>query len=205
MCQSPPPIYSGCANEDAQGESAPEAAKPAPPAAESAPPPAAAQAPATGARGKHYQDAPDFELQNVTGGTLKLSSLRGKVVLLDFWATWCGPCRASIPHLNTLYSEHQDDGLEIVGVSVDQGRGGLSGAELVQKFGEKTRMDYPTVMADAAVVSAYGGIRSIPTAFLIDQQGKIRKRYVGLQPKHVFEKAVKDLLAEGASSEEETI
>jgi thiol-disulfide isomerase/thioredoxin len=190
-------LLSGCASEDAHGDASP--------AAEQGKAEAAAPAPAPRTLGQHYQDAPDFNLPNVAGGTLQLSSFRGKVVLVDFWATWCGPCRAAIPHLNTLYTKHKENGFEIVGISVDQPRGGLSGAELVQRFAQSTRMEYPTVMGDAAVVSAYGGIQSIPTAFLVDQNGKIRKRYVGLQPSHVVEKAVEDLLSESASAEDESI
>lgn len=152
-----------------------------------------------------YQAAPDFALENVAEGTLKLSDLRGKVVLLDFWATWCGPCRAGIPHLNELYGEHREDGLEIVGISVDRGGRGLSGQETVRGFLKKTRMDYPIVMADARTVSAYGGIRSIPTAFLIDREGRLRKRYVGLQHKSVFERDVKELLDEADPESEGSI
>lgn len=149
-----------------------------------------------------FQLAPEFELQNLDGSMLKLSDLRGKVILLDFWATWCGPCRAGIPHLNDLYAAHKEEGLEIVGVSVDRDRGNTSGMDLVRQFTQKIRMDYPLVMADARTVNAYGGIRSIPTAFLIDRDGRVRKRYVGLQQKSVFERDMKELLAPAPEPEE---
>jgi cytochrome c biogenesis protein CcmG/thiol:disulfide interchange protein DsbE len=148
--------------------------------------------------GRSYQMAPDFELADLAGGTLSLSDLRGKVVLLDFWATWCGPCRRGIPHLNALWKEHHDAGLEIVGISVDRGSQGATGADLVRSFAQKTPMSYRLVMADAATAQAYGGIRSIPTAFLIDREGRIRKRYVGLQAPQVFERDVAELLQEAA-------
>ena len=166
--------------------------------------PAADTAPAPGGPAEHPA-APDFNLSNVAGGSLKLSDLRGKVVLLDFWATWCGPCRMGIPHLNELYGKHRDAGFEIVGISVDRGQGGRSGLETVREFTTKMPIAYPLVMADGTVVAAYGGIRSIPTAFLVDRNGNVRKRYVGLQPKEVFEKDVAALLAEPAGPEDGSI
>ncbi len=145
-----------------------------------------------------YPDAPPFTLSSVTGGSLSLEDLKGKVVLLDFWATWCGPCRAGIPHLNEMYAAHKDAGLEIVGISVDRDAGGRSGLETVRDFTRKQPIAYKLVMGDAGVVNAYGGIRSIPTAFLVDRAGRVRKRYVGLQPREVFEKDIAPLLAEKA-------
>ncbi len=153
---------------------------------------------ADGPAASDHEPAPDFTLARVDGGELTLSSLRGQVVLLDFWATWCGPCRRGIPHLNSLYAEHKDEGLQILGVSVDRERGGVSGKDQVLAFMKKTKMDYPNIMGTAGVAQLYGGIRSIPTAFLIDREGRIRNRYVGLQPPAVFERDVKKLLAEGA-------
>ena len=153
--------------------------------------------PASGPVSRSYQLAPDFTLDRVDGGTLQLSSLRGKVVLLDFWATWCAPCRRAIPHLNKLHVDYREDGLEVVGISVDQPRGTVSALDLVRAFMSRTTMSYPNVMGSLSVATAYGGIRSIPTAFLIDREGRIRHRYVGLQPPHVLDRDVKAVLAEG--------
>jgi thiol-disulfide isomerase/thioredoxin len=170
----------------------------------SVPAPAAAPAarPATGSPQTELQAAPDF---SVAGGHTKLSDYRGKVVLIDFWATWCGPCVQGIPHLNDLYTTHKGDGFEIVGVSVDRDRGGVSGVDAVKRFLVKTTVEYPLVMADAKTVYAYGGIQTIPTAFLVDRAGNIRKRYVGLQPKAVFERDLKELLADPAPDSQPSI
>lgn len=143
-----------------------------------------------------FPAAPGFTLPNVAGGTLALSELQGKVVLIDFWATWCPPCRAGIPHLNELYRSKKDAGLVIVGVSVDRGNPAKSGVDMVREFKTRIPMDYPQVMADANIVQAYGGIQSIPTAFLVDRAGRVRKKYVGLQPREIFEKDIAPLLSE---------
>jgi thiol-disulfide isomerase/thioredoxin len=166
------------------------------------PAPSPAVPPPSGLAASEFRKAPAFELSNVAGGTLRLADYAGKVVLLDFWATWCGPCRAGIPHLNELYRQHRESGFEIVGISVDRGRGNVSGLETVRQFTTRMPIAYPLAMADAATVNAYGGIQSIPTAFLVDASGRIRKTYVGLQPKDVFAKDIQALLAERGESKE---
>lgn len=201
----------GCTDSGGSKEARAEAATPptplpSPDAASQPPAPTAAPtAPAAPNEATETPAAPEFALARVSGGTLRLSELKGKVVLLDFWATWCGPCRMGIPHLNELYRVNHEKGLEIVGISVDRGGAALSGPEVVRQFTTKMPMEYTLVMADGPTVRAYGGIQSIPTAFLIDRAGRIRKRYVGLQPKQVFERDVKELLAEEAPESDGSI
>jgi len=117
--------------------------------------------------------APDFTLPSVDGKSITLSRLRGKVVLLDFWATWCAPCRLAIPHLNEMYRAHRERGLEIIGVSLDTG-----GRERVRRFAINMGIRYPIIMADDEVVKNYG-ISPIPTTYLIDRNGCISSKWVG--------------------------
>ena len=138
---------------------------------------------------KVKKEAPDFTLVNIAGGNLTLSAYRGKVVLLDFWATWCPPCKKEIPHFIELYDTYGDQGLEVIGVSLDQG-----GQQVVEGFADEYSIDYPLVMADGEIAAAYGGIRGIPTTFLIDRKGMIVQKFVGYRDKEVFESAIKPLL-----------
>ena len=117
--------------------------------------------------------APNFTLPSVDGKTITLSKLRGKVVLLDFWATWCAPCRTAIPHLNDLYKAYRTRGLEIIGVSLDTGS-----QERVKRFAVSMSIQYPIIMADDNVLKDYG-IAPIPTTFLIDRNGHISNKWVG--------------------------
>ena len=133
--------------------------------------------------------APDFSLINLKGETVSLSDFRGKVVILDFWATWCPPCKAEIPGFVELHSKYADQGLEIIGISLDQGD-----LSVVPTFTESYNVQYPILYYKDEVIMNYGGIRSIPTTFIIDKDGKIVERLVGYKPKEFFEEAIKPLL-----------
>lgn len=117
--------------------------------------------------------APDFTLKSLDGQEITLSKLKGKVVLLDFWATWCGPCRESIPHLIQLYKTYREDGFEMIGMSLDKGD-----TEVVHNFVKSMDIPYLTVIAPEEVVRNYK-VTAIPTTFLIDKEGKIQERISG--------------------------
>ncbi len=135
------------------------------------------------------QPAPGWVLTDLSGKPVDFSQYKGQVVLIDFWATWCGPCRMSIPHLKELYSEYKDDGFTVIGVSLDQ-----QGPGVVRPFVAQQKIEYPIVMGNQQIVQDFGGIRGIPTAFVISQDGKIYRKYVGLRPRQTYEKDIRDLL-----------
>jgi cytochrome c biogenesis protein CcmG/thiol:disulfide interchange protein DsbE len=134
-------------------------------------------------------EAPDFTLPALDGKPFRFSNQRGKVIILDFWATWCPPCRAELPHFKSLYEQYNQKGLQIVGVALDDG-----GAEVVRPFVEDNDIKYPILIGNQEVVEDYGGIRGIPTTFVVDRKGHIIKKFVGYQDKEVFESAIKELL-----------
>ena len=133
--------------------------------------------------------APGFTLKDLSGRSFSLSDTRGKVVILDFWATWCPPCRMEIPHFQALYEEYKDEGLVVVGIALDRG-----GAAAVKPFIESNGVSYPILIGDQNVQASYGGIRGIPTTFIIDRHGRIMEKLVGYRSKEVFESKIKDLL-----------
>ena len=133
--------------------------------------------------------APNFTLNDLNGKPHTLSSTKGKVVILDFWATWCPPCREEIPHFISLYGKYRRKGLEVIGISLDRG-----GTEPVRRFVDTNGINYPILMGDQKVTRDYGGIRSIPTTFIIDRQGRITEKFVGYRSEKVFEDAIKGLL-----------
>ena len=139
--------------------------------------------------GAASQTAPDFTLTDLSGKPFTLSGTRGKVVILDFWATWCPPCRMEVPHFQSMYEEYKDKGLVIVGVALDR-----TGPSAVMAFAREFDVTYPVVMGDDRTTALYGGIRSIPTTFIIDRQGRITDRFVGYRSREVFEEAIKGLL-----------
>jgi len=133
--------------------------------------------------------APDFTLKDINGNDFSFSQTRGKVVILDFWATWCPPCRMGIPEFQALYEEYSAQGLEIVGIALD-----VEGAAVVKPFVERNGVTYPVVIGNREIANKYGGIRGIPTTFIIDRKGRIVEKYVGYKAKEVFKSAIGKLL-----------
>jgi peroxiredoxin len=137
---------------------------------------------------------PSFTLLDLKGEKVNFADFRGKVVLLDFWATWCPPCREEIPYFNDLYSEYKKDGLEVIGISLDRGN-----PDGVQKLLDKMGVKYVNLMGNDEIVEIFsnipgmGPIQGIPITFLIDRKGQICQRFVGLTHKRVFEAAIKPL------------
>ncbi len=131
----------------------------------------------------------NFELKDLDGKTHKLSDFRGKVVILDFWDTWCPPCRQEIPGFVALHDEYKDKGFVMIGVAFAQ-----YGPDAVREFMKEYEVEYINLIADQKVIEGFGGITSIPTTFVIDQEGNIVKKHVGFKPKSTFEKEIRELL-----------
>ena len=132
--------------------------------------------------------APEFALPDLEGNTVRLSDFEGKVIILDFWATWCPPCVQEMPHFVELYEKYRDDGFQMIGIALSSGS-----AKDIKKFTTEHGINYLILMGNREVARKYGGIRAIPTTFLIDRQRRILKRYIGYRPKEVFEKDLKTL------------
>ncbi len=135
--------------------------------------------------------APAVTLDMLDGSTLPLHQLTGQVVLVNFWATWCPPCRAELPGLESVYEAKHADGFTIVGVSMDQ----TSRAQ-VASFLRDHAIHYPVAMATPDVVAAFGGVNSFPTSFLLDRQGRVRYTVHGMFASPALRAAVDRLLAE---------
>lgn len=137
--------------------------------------------------------APDFSLESLTGDMISLSQFKGQVVLVDFWATWCPPCRQSIPELVKLQEKYRENGLIILGLSLDDPQ--QANNEYLRAFAKHFKINYPILRANLDVVKAYNGNvqMAIPTLFVVARDGKMVDRHVGFSP-GALEKSIKKLL-----------
>lgn len=150
-----------------------------------------ASAPKNGLMG---QTAPDFELQAIDGSSLKLSHLKGKAVLLNFWATYCEPCKVEMPWFVELQKQYGSQGLQVVGVAMDD-----AATEDIAKFAKDMGVNYPILVGKEAVGDNYGGVHVLPTTFFLDRNGKVIAREFGLQSRSVFVDHIKAALGQGGT------
>jgi thiol-disulfide isomerase/thioredoxin len=136
--------------------------------------------------------APDFDLQTLDGKNLKLSDLRGKAVLLNFWATYCGPCKIEMPWFVELQKQYGPEGFQIVGVAMDD-----ASTDEIAKFAKEMGVNYPILIGKDSVAESYGGVSVLPTTFFVDRDGKLIAREFGLQSRSVFVDHIKKAMSQG--------
>jgi cytochrome c biogenesis protein CcmG/thiol:disulfide interchange protein DsbE len=139
--------------------------------------------------------APNFSLQDPNGRSVHLDDYRGKVVLLNFWATWCGPCKVEIPWFVDFERRHKDQGFAVVGISMDE-----DGWQAVKPFISQMGINYRVLLGSDTIAQLYGGVDSLPTTFLIDREGRIAAVHLGLVSKSVYENDLTQLLEASAAA-----
>jgi peroxiredoxin len=149
---------------------------------------AAAGCGGSGPKGSIGSPAAEFSLTALDGSAVRLEDYAGRIVVLDFWATWCRPCQLEIPHFIALEAEYGPRGLAVIGVAVNDRE------DNVRVFAERMQINYPTALGNDGLVQAYGGFNAIPTTFIIGPDGKIAARYTGYQDKQVFADVIEKLL-----------
>ncbi len=130
-----------------------------------------------------HPDAPDFIVTDLEGNEVSLTDYQGKIVFLNFWATWCSPCRKEIPGFIEAYEKHKKGGMRIIGISLDKGK-----EDKIRKFVEEYKISYPVAKGDSDLVRKYQTGRVVPETFIIDQEGKLRHKHIGYMDKETLEK-----------------
>ena len=136
-------------------------------------------------------EAPDFSVTDLQGKKLALSDYRGKVVLLDFWATWCAPCLDEIPHFVEMQQKYAPQGFQAIGISMDDG------PKPVEQFYSEHKLNYPVAIGTAKLAESYGGVLGLPVTFVVGRDGRIRKMFVGATDPGIIEREVVNALAAG--------
>jgi peroxiredoxin len=133
--------------------------------------------------------APDFTLPDVEGRAFSLAEQKGNVVLINFWATWCAPCRRELPMFQALQNQYQDKGFRMVGISLDE-----NNEKVVPPFLKNMGINYTNLLGDGQIEKTYGPIEGLPTSIIVDRQGQIRYKATGSYPREWFEKSIAALL-----------
>lgn len=136
--------------------------------------------------------APDFTVNDLQGKKISLSDYKGKVVLLDFWATWCAPCLEEIPHFITMQEKYAGQGFQAIGISMDDG------PKPVEAFYQEHKLNYPVAIGTSKLADSYGGILGLPVTFVINRDGSIRKKFVGATDPAAIEEQVVEALKPAA-------
>ena len=144
--------------------------------------------------------APDFTLQSLDGKTVHLSDFRGKAILLNFWATWCEPCKVEMPWIVDLQKKYASQGLQVVGVAMDD-----ASPEEITKFTQQMGVNYPVVIGKDEVADSYGGLPFLPTTFYIGRDGKIVDKVLGIKGRGEIEDDIKKALAQGQNVQAQKI
>jgi len=140
--------------------------------------------------GNNYSFAPNFTLRDLKGNEISLSDYRGKIVILNFWTTWCKPCRVEIPGFVEIYEEYKNKGMEILGISLDR-----AGSEQILKFVEENKISYPVLLGTKEIATDYE-IQVIPITYIIDKKGKTRHKHIGYMDKNVLIRYFLELVSE---------
>jgi cytochrome c biogenesis protein CcmG/thiol:disulfide interchange protein DsbE len=139
--------------------------------------------------------APNFTLKDASGQTVQLSDYKGKVVFLNFWATWCGPCKEEIPWLIEFEQQYKGKGFAVLGVSMDE-----EGWDIVRPYMANAKVNYRMLLGTDSMAQLYGGVDALPTSFILDREGRIAATYVGAQSKRKFQNDLYELLGSQANA-----